>query len=92
MNTVKGLRSICQPPEMTRFLSSKIIRHISIYFTMLFIKLRISANQTTVLSALFVFSSYAIFTLGAGETIMKPLVKVRFVIDPDFKLDIVRFF
>ena len=52
---IKDLRKICQPAykfEETIFLAY-LIRSFSIYFTRIFILLKISANQTSVLSLLF---------------------------------------
>ncbi|NLZ92645.1 MAG: hypothetical protein GX922_01315 [Firmicutes bacterium] len=51
--TISEYRQICQKNEQENyFLDKYIMRKISIYFTILFIKLRFSANQATFLSLL----------------------------------------
>ena len=66
VESIKELRKICQDPKIKDdFLYSKyFMRKFSIYLTRLFLIAGISANQTTLISAIFLILSFLPFLLG----------------------------
>lgn len=70
--TIKELRDIIQKGEPEPYwISRYLVRKISIYVTFIFLKLKITATQTTTISALFAL---------AGSVVLVPDLPYRFII------------
>ena len=78
---IKELRKICQTGIKKDLWSWDFIqRNISIYFTKLFIKIGLTANQVTVLNLLFTFGgTYSLFT--GNYLVAFALYQLYFIID-----------
>jgi len=62
---IKELKAICQKGDLEPFWISKyLIRPLSIYFTYIFIKLKLTANDTSILSLFFAIASSLILCLN----------------------------